>query len=363
MIVATEAYNRLKPPVSHWANIAQINVIENGKDLGGHAVLFYQPETGGNVFMYDEDGTVDMFTQSHELSTLIESANKRFSLLNSPDRFRAIRWVVGSEATSSKSIDIAQSNKNYEDWQKTQQQKLDLVPVATPTPPTAAPKAAPTAQHKKTTKFMTTTELITTAAIIAFIGLSTWGLWVIGKYDRRRRARSVSSGDKPYKFGDLYATYLLVFSVVSLVNLPRLDMDGRATLIFVALFVALPGAYGFSLWLRLKPALWFSWVHFAVITWLLVSNITAATATNDAAMQNQLGEKIGREIIGWVFALLIIIYLQKRYKELWPRRKQQVTVQPPPPPAAPTATPVAPEPVFAAPVSASRYRGEVIDIA
>ena len=127
MIIATEAYNRLKPPVSHWANIAQLNVIENGKDVGGHAVLFYQPEAGGNVFMYDAGGTAVMFTQSHDLSTLIESANERFRLLNRPERFKAIRWVVGSEATSSKSIDIAQSNKNYEAWKNSQ-------PAATPEP-------------------------------------------------------------------------------------------------------------------------------------------------------------------------------------------------------------------------------------
>jgi hypothetical protein len=139
MIIATEAYNRLKPPVSHWANIAQLNVIENGKDVGGHAVLFYQPEAGGNVFMYDAGGTADMFTQSHDLSTLIESANERFRLLNRPERFRAIRWVVGSEATSTKSIDIAQSNKNYDAWKNSQPKPTpSATPAATPAPAAVA---------------------------------------------------------------------------------------------------------------------------------------------------------------------------------------------------------------------------------
>jgi hypothetical protein len=136
MIVATEAYNRLKPPVSHWASIASLIVIDNGKETG-HAVLFYQPEAGGNVLMYDALGTADMFTQSHDLDTLVACANERFRILGRPETFRSVRWVVGSEATTSKAIDVAQSKKNYDDWKKAQPSptpKFDLVPVTTPTP-------------------------------------------------------------------------------------------------------------------------------------------------------------------------------------------------------------------------------------
>ena len=38
---------------AYWAKIAGFTWIEDGKVIGGHAVVFYQPTERSNVFMYD----------------------------------------------------------------------------------------------------------------------------------------------------------------------------------------------------------------------------------------------------------------------------------------------------------------------
>ena len=51
LLVATEAYARLQKS-AYWAKIAGFTWFENAKDVGGHAVVFYQPTADSNIWMY-----------------------------------------------------------------------------------------------------------------------------------------------------------------------------------------------------------------------------------------------------------------------------------------------------------------------
>ena len=70
LLVATEAYARLKN-TAYWVKIAKFVITKDGKVVGGHAALFFQPTQNSNVFMYDRDeGSSDLHTQSHDPLTL-----------------------------------------------------------------------------------------------------------------------------------------------------------------------------------------------------------------------------------------------------------------------------------------------------
>ena len=51
LLVATEAYARMQK-TADWAKIAGFTWLQNKKEIGGHAVVFYQPTQNSNVWMY-----------------------------------------------------------------------------------------------------------------------------------------------------------------------------------------------------------------------------------------------------------------------------------------------------------------------
>src|SRR5205085_10594874 len=77
LLVATEAYARMQK-TAYWAKIAGFTWIKNGKVIGQHAVLFFQPTESSNVFMFDKGGSLPIATQSHDLNEIINSLNELF---------------------------------------------------------------------------------------------------------------------------------------------------------------------------------------------------------------------------------------------------------------------------------------------
>ena len=69
LIVAVEVYARLRG-IAAWAKIAGFNWSEDGKIIGMHAVVFFQPTNASNLWMYDRGGSVELTTRSHELSDI-----------------------------------------------------------------------------------------------------------------------------------------------------------------------------------------------------------------------------------------------------------------------------------------------------
>ena len=92
LLVATEAYARMQKTAS-WAKIAGFTWIEDGKVIGKHAVLFYQPTESSNVFMYDKGGSLPIATQSHDLNEIINSLNELFGTGKVPLRAQSARWM------------------------------------------------------------------------------------------------------------------------------------------------------------------------------------------------------------------------------------------------------------------------------
>ena len=92
LLVATEAYARMQK-TAHWAKIAGFTWIKDGKVIGKHAVLFYQPTESSNVFMYDKDGSLPIATQSHDLNEIINSLNEWFGTVRVPLRAQSARWT------------------------------------------------------------------------------------------------------------------------------------------------------------------------------------------------------------------------------------------------------------------------------
>lgn len=90
LIVATEAHARLQKS-AYWAKIAGFRWFENAKNVGGHAVVFYQPTADSNIWMYDKSGSYEIDTKSHELDEIIGALNA--SLGGSTIRIESPRWL------------------------------------------------------------------------------------------------------------------------------------------------------------------------------------------------------------------------------------------------------------------------------
>jgi hypothetical protein len=90
LVVATEAYARLQKS-AYWAKIAGFTWFENANEVGGHAVVFYQPTANSNIWMYDKSGSYEIHTESHELDEIIGALNA--SLGGSTIRIESPRWL------------------------------------------------------------------------------------------------------------------------------------------------------------------------------------------------------------------------------------------------------------------------------
>jgi len=64
LIIATDAYARVKSS-TYWARIAGFNT-----QMGGHAVLLFQPTEGSAVWLYDAAGSRNLEVRSHDLNDL-----------------------------------------------------------------------------------------------------------------------------------------------------------------------------------------------------------------------------------------------------------------------------------------------------
>jgi hypothetical protein len=93
LLVATEAHARLKT-TALWARIVGFKMMKDNKVIAGHAVVFYQPVEGSNVFMYDKTlGSVDLHTQSHELTELIWALNQALHNANYVTTVASPAWI------------------------------------------------------------------------------------------------------------------------------------------------------------------------------------------------------------------------------------------------------------------------------
>ena len=109
---AIEALARLKKS-SHWAEIAGFTWIEDGKKIGGHAVVFYQPTEKTNVFMYDRSGSYDLQTRSHDLAEIIAALNQ---LTRDNLRVESPRWL---ESDDSKEEFASSESDRQPNWSST----------------------------------------------------------------------------------------------------------------------------------------------------------------------------------------------------------------------------------------------------
>jgi hypothetical protein len=109
---AIEALARLKKS-SHWAEIAGFTWIEDGKTIGGHAVVFYQPTEKTNVFMYDRSGSYDLQTRSHDLGEIIVALNQ---LTRDTLRVESPRWL---ETDDSKEEFASNKSDRQPNWSST----------------------------------------------------------------------------------------------------------------------------------------------------------------------------------------------------------------------------------------------------
>ena len=90
LIVATEAHARLKK-TNCWSRIAAFTWKDDEESVG-HAAVFYQPTEDSNVFMYDKTlGSLDLQTQSHDLTQLTNALNQ--ILRSSNARVQSPRWI------------------------------------------------------------------------------------------------------------------------------------------------------------------------------------------------------------------------------------------------------------------------------
>jgi hypothetical protein len=67
----------------------------DGKELGGHAVVFFQPTADSNVFMYDKSGSYDIATRSHDALEISAALN---GLLRSATKLTVqdTKWIGGN---------------------------------------------------------------------------------------------------------------------------------------------------------------------------------------------------------------------------------------------------------------------------
>jgi hypothetical protein len=89
LIVATEAYGRLSKS-AYWTRIGGFNILKDENLVNGHAVVFYQPTPGSNVWMYDASGSFDLRTKSHDLTVIAGAVN---ALLKQNVRISDAEWV------------------------------------------------------------------------------------------------------------------------------------------------------------------------------------------------------------------------------------------------------------------------------
>lgn len=89
LIIATEAISRLRT-TAYWARIASFHVTKNRNEVGGHAVVFFQPTESSNVFMYDKAGSQDLGTKSHDLTDLTSAFSK---LLADGYLAQSVKWI------------------------------------------------------------------------------------------------------------------------------------------------------------------------------------------------------------------------------------------------------------------------------
>jgi hypothetical protein len=68
-IVAAQAYARLKP-VTYWCQIVGVDWIWPTGKSSGHAMVFYKYQADGNVFVYDENGALELDTTGQDLAAL-----------------------------------------------------------------------------------------------------------------------------------------------------------------------------------------------------------------------------------------------------------------------------------------------------
>ena len=106
---AIEALSRLKKS-SVWAQIAGFTWVEDGKKLGGHAVVFFQPTEKSNVWMYDRSGSYDLQTRSHDLGEIIAALN---SLTRDNLSVESPRWL---ESDDSRTEFASSASKEQPRW-------------------------------------------------------------------------------------------------------------------------------------------------------------------------------------------------------------------------------------------------------
>ena len=105
---ATEAYARLKT-TAYWAKMAGFMWTENTKEIGGHAVVFFQPTTDTNVFMYDKTGSYDLHTKSHDLNEIAAALNQLLRV--SEIRIKSARWMESDESIKEFAGAAGKSNR------------------------------------------------------------------------------------------------------------------------------------------------------------------------------------------------------------------------------------------------------------
>jgi hypothetical protein len=140
LIVATEAQARLKK-TAYWSRVGAFMQTVNGKNVGGHAVAFFQPNDTSQVFMYDEDGSLPLHTQSHDLTEIIAALNRVWSIKNLPVRAQSPEWV-GDEAKPATTAQTQRStkdfvdaaNERYEQWKNSGAPAAQSSPQRTVTP-------------------------------------------------------------------------------------------------------------------------------------------------------------------------------------------------------------------------------------
>ena len=107
MIVATETYARLKNTATFVKIVGLRVVMKTGTKPSNHAVVFYQPAADANVFLFNQSGSYDLLTRSHDLPELQQAAVERSkapgSLMpvpkfNPPSGFRMKRHTEGTKS-------------------------------------------------------------------------------------------------------------------------------------------------------------------------------------------------------------------------------------------------------------------------
>ena len=106
LLVATEAYARMQK-TADWAKIAGFTWLQNKKEIGGHAVVFYQPTQNSNVWMYDKSGSYEIHTKSHDLNEIIAVLNQTLRTVNI--KIESPRWLDNND--SKNEFASSQSNQ------------------------------------------------------------------------------------------------------------------------------------------------------------------------------------------------------------------------------------------------------------